>query len=164
MLEALNNVIALFKPDPQQQDRAQAQLAAALDHRFAPCLELWQECWRFAETVNSHRTNYDTAPAPIDSAALHLRDYMGNLLATHGAVLSTPLLLAVDAYRGVLRDFTLAATSDRALLVPGLLGNLYPKQLNDPKRKAPGTAPGILFLVRDDVGSNTRAASSALQP
>jgi hypothetical protein len=145
----------------QDKDRAQEQLKPVLERRLQPCLELWQEVWQFADNgLQKGQANQ----AQADDDIRRLSQRVDSFLHDYGALISVPCLVALSRFQNSLRDID--PDSDeftRQVKVRELHKQLFPSPEKDAKGKVVGQNPGLLMLLRDDIGSNARAASSTLK-
>jgi hypothetical protein len=155
--EITKSVIDLIVVSPEEKDRVQEQLKTVLDGRFNPCIELWRELWQFgyAEDLKGEdgSSNDDTT---------RLSKTVDEFMHQWGALISIECLAALSRFQEDLRE--VRDTKDE-LYKSVALGHLK-KQLVPWSEKVDGNGvnhPGLLLLLRDQLGSNSRAASIALK-
>lgn len=134
------------------KDRVQEQLKPVLEQRFKPCLELWPRLWTFVENAEPGDKDIDDVSKAI-----------GDFLRDQGALLSIAFFDALFELRTSLRDAKTGDDLARSVKVDAIKSrNLLPSTFTDAGgNKVP--RPGVLLLLRDEIGSNARSASSALK-
>jgi len=140
-------IIESLTGDPQVRDRAQEQLKPVLDRRFQPCLELWKDLWQFAD--NAPKSILDI-PANYGVVVSQLLQKVDSFLHENGALISYPTLVALSKFQKSLQKFDPSVSTQ----VVELLKQVYPSSEKD---------HGLLLLLRDEIGSNAKAASSILK-
>lgn len=145
--------VAAIKRDPQEKDRAQAQLERILEQRFHYCVALWEDLWLFMTKADQKEA------AREDLQALH--DRLDKFLESAGILVSLDCFKALVELRSELAD--VIAIRDDLVIPPGTakaVKRLVPHTVE--KRGKPIDMPGLLMLLREQVGSNLDSVSSTL--
>lgn len=136
--------------DPQDKDRAQSQLDRVIDRRFNPCIEFWEILWDFAEKVNSNS---------VESNSLeNLSESTSSFIKSNGALVSLPLLQALFEFKSALDELPLNPPADflQKIRINKIFNHLLPQSDSESGKEN----PGLLLLLRDQIGSNTNSASA----
>ncbi|HET8609506.1 MAG TPA: hypothetical protein VFM11_07180 [Burkholderiales bacterium] len=152
MLDYLTkSVFELFAGTQEDRDHAQEQLKPVLERRFQPCLELWPHLWEFG-----------VSPDANDKQIADLSNKIGAFLKESGALVSFSCLRALVEFQAALKAIEPGDDLAHDVKVSACKKLLVPSTEKDNKGNAV-TRPGLLLLLRDEVGSNARSASSALK-
>lgn len=151
-----NSVFQSIAGTPEEKAHAQEQLRPVLERRFEPCLELWKDLWQFAEDAREGIQN-----GRVDDKVERLGQRVQEFLHENGALVSYPGLRALIQFRDTLREFK--AGEDELIhrgRVLRLFEQIFPFDEKNKKGEVTGTSPGLLLLLRDELGSNASAVSS----
>ena len=146
---------------PQDKERAQEQLAPVLERRLEPCLELWKDLWQFGDDVQQRQKRKEAFLADDDLRRLLTR--VDAFMLECGALISPACLVSLAKFQVGLRAIDLR--EDELLVgakVRELFKQLFPWSEKDGNGKLVQN-PGLLMLLRDEIGSNTRAGFGALK-
>lgn len=146
---------------PQDADRAQEQLKPVLERRLQPCLELWKDLWQFGDDLQQRQKRNETLLTDDDIRRLMRR--VDSFMHECGALISYPCLAPLAKFQAGLRGINLG---EDEILLGAKARELYKQLLPWSEKDGTGKVvqnPGLLMLLRDEIGSNTRAASSALK-
>ena len=141
---------AAFKDDPQAKDRGQVQIDRILERRFEPCIALWGALWDFSQDAQAGRIEIKDVQVLSDTLNLFLR--------TNGILVSFSCLKSLLQLQSSIAD--LIKHSDDPLNI--FLRNVYDNLLPTQKTANTEASPGLLMLLRDQVGANFSAASALL--
>jgi hypothetical protein len=136
----------------QDKEIAQRQLEPILELRLQPCLELWKVLWKAADEL----TRLGADPAVLASAATD--QFFQSLAAVvDQALVDVGGLVSWDCFRALLQ----LQTALRADASNEVYRRHKAKEVMEALvgRK---DAPGLLVLLRDQIGSNSRSATSVL--
>jgi len=146
------SVLEAFTGSQADKDRVQEQLQPILEERFKPCQNLWPHLWSFIEN-----------PDPSDKDIEALGKVVSDFIRVSGALVSLPFLQALLQLQVELQDIKVGEDLARSLKI-GMVKkkHLLPSAEKDAKGNEVGR-PGLLLLLRDEIGSNARSASSAVK-
>lgn len=148
--DLLKTGLSLFTATPEDKDRVQQQLQPLLLRRTEPCIELWKQLWPFANG------------ALPDLPAL-LAEVNG-FLQNHALVISAQLLVALVGLKDELESLiSINNPSMLSVICQPMRNHLFPYTDKDAKGKDT-RHPGLLMLLRDELGSNSRSAASTIKP
>ena len=156
--EITKSVIDLIVESPEEKDRVQEQLKTVLDGRFNPCIELWRELWQFGYAEDLKKGEDGSSNDDTTQLSKTVDEFMHQW----GALISIEFLAALSRFQKDLREVRNNGDELYKLAAKGHLK----KQLVPWSEKVDGKGvnhPGLLLLLRDQLGSNSRAASSALK-
>lgn len=152
-------VFELFTGTAEDKERAQEQLKPVLERRFEPCRELWKIIWQFADNMQKKKEGF-----PNDEEICQLSENVDSFVHDYGVLISSPCLVALLQFQISLREIV---PCEEDLMRSGNLRSIYmqitPSPAKDEKGKVVGRNPGLLMLLRDEIGSNARAAFSVLK-
>lgn len=146
---------------PQDKDRAQEQLKPVLERRLQPCLELWKDLWPLAADLQKRQKRGESLLTDDDIHRLCQR--VDSFMHECGALISVTFFAALAKFQVALRDMD--PDDDETLRkakVVKLCNQLFPSRERDDEGEVVQN-PGLFMLLRDEIGSNARAASSALE-
>ncbi|HEY0765566.1 MAG TPA: hypothetical protein VGD61_24520 [Pyrinomonadaceae bacterium] len=153
-VEISKSILDLITPGPQEKDRAQEQIQPVLDRRFDPCIELWRQLWQFGDTDDLE------GESSADDIA-NLRKTVDEFMHQWGALISVECLVALSRFQQELRKLhNTEDESDKMVRLNHLKRLLFPGSVTVNGKQVEHM--GLLLLLRDQLGSNLRAASSRL--
>jgi hypothetical protein len=162
------SVFELFTGSEKDRDHTQEQLKPVLERRFEPCVKLWQDLWHLADNAQKGFQIAGATQAAIDARAYDeiraLSERVDSFMQEYGVLVSVPFFLALVKLQKSLRDFDPNADEIvRRGKVSDLLTQLFPSTEKDKKGNVVGQKPGLLMLLRDEIGSNAKAGVSSLK-
>jgi hypothetical protein len=160
---------------------AQEQLQPVLQRRFEPCLELWKALWNWADDTMKAEAAADVqeAASPEEMLAKSASGYydqdafdrlsqtVDRFLVDNGALVSLRCLGALWELRKALRKPILPSDDEshnlsKRVKVREVMGLLFPSTKKDWKGSEEAKEPGLLLLLRDELGSNAVSAASGV--
>lgn len=117
--------------------------------------------WQFADDLQKRQKRKESLLTDDDIRRLSQR--VDSFMHEYGALISVPCLAALGQFQVGLRGMDPDDEEIvRGVRVRELYKQLFPSSEKDDKGKVVQN-PGLLMLLRDEIGSNARAASSALK-
>lgn len=159
---------------------AQSQLQPVLERRLEPCIELWKVLWKWMDhnskaeqAFNNRLLQANTEIEEMGRSSFYdeiefepLSDAVEKFLIDYGAVVSYRCLAAMTILQNTLRmpvetrdEYGLNEKKHKVIAVMNLL---VPSTSKDWKGNKETKEPGILLLLRDEIGSNALSAASGI--
>lgn len=160
VIEALTGKLVGWLASNSAKDKtlAQEQLRPALERRFEPCLELWRNVWKWVDDFKrSASKGEDIVAFATDEKFAELAAVVDPAITAIGGLVSFECLQSLERLQKELRS---AVKDDlhRQVKFGTVIRLIYPSGKKVDER----ADVALLLLLRDEIGSNIRSASSAL--
>ena len=139
-----------LKGDPKAEDRAQLQIDRILERRFEPCMALWEILWDFAQKTEARSVDLKDVK--------ELSESLNSFTRTNGILVSFSCLKSLLQLQSNIAKLLNNSAENFSLFLPDVYQVLVPVS----KKGQNEAAPGLLMLMRDQVGSNFNSASAML--
>jgi hypothetical protein len=139
-----------FKGDPKADDRAQLQLDRILERRFEPCMALWEILWDFSRKAEARSVELKDVQDLSEALNLFVR--------TNGILVSFACLKSLLQLQSNIARLLNSSAENFSVFLPEVYQVLVPVSQKGNNE----AAPGLLMLMRDQVGSNFKSASAML--